>query len=57
MRVKRFVGDNVADAMRKVKRELGAEAVILQTREFREGGFLGLFGKMRVEITAAFEEK
>jgi flagellar biosynthesis protein FlhF len=57
VRVKRFVGDNVADAMRKVKRELGAEAVILQTREFREGGFLGLFGKMRVEITAAFEEK
>lgn len=57
MRVKRFVGDNLAEAMGKVKRELGAEAVILQTREFREGGFFGLFGKMRVEITAAIEEK
>jgi len=43
--------------MGKVKRELGSDAVILQTREFREGGFLGLFGKMRVEITAAIEEK
>jgi flagellar biosynthesis protein FlhF len=57
VRVRRFVGDNVADAMGKVKRELGSEAVILQTREFREGGFLGLFGKLKVEITAAIEEK
>lgn len=57
MRVRRFVGDNVAETMGKVKRELGSEAVILQTREIREGGFLGLFGKTRVEITAAIEEK
>ena len=57
MRVRRFVGDSVADTMGKVKRELGSEAVILQTREFREGGFLGLFGKMRVEISAAIEDK
>lgn len=56
MRVRRFVGDNVAETMGKVKRELGSEAVILQTREFREGGFLGLFGKIKVEITAAIEE-
>ncbi|HUX47530.1 MAG TPA: flagellar biosynthesis protein FlhF [Desulfosporosinus sp.] len=57
MRVRRFVGDNMAETMGKVKRELGSEAVMLQTREFREGGFLGLFGKTRVEITAAIEEK
>ncbi|AFM42692.1 flagellar biosynthetic protein FlhF [Desulfosporosinus acidiphilus SJ4] len=57
MRVKRFVGDNVTDTMGKVKRELGSDAVILQTREFREGGFLGFFGTMKVEITAAIEEK
>jgi len=56
VRVRRFVGDNVAETMGKVKRELGSEAVILQTREFREGGFLGLFGKVKVEITAAIEE-
>lgn len=56
MRVRRFVGDNVAETMGKVKRELGSEAVILQTREFREGGFLGFFGRTKVEITAAIEE-
>jgi len=42
--------------MGKVKRELGSEAVILQTREFSDGGFFGLFGKKKVEITAAIEE-
>lgn len=57
MRVKRFVGDNVAETMGKVKRELGSDAVILQTRQFREGGVLGFFGKQKVEITAAIEEQ
>lgn len=56
MRVRRFVGDNVAETMGKVKRELGSDAVILQTREFREGGIFGLFSKTKVEITAAVEE-
>jgi flagellar biosynthesis protein FlhF len=57
MRVKRFVGDNVAETMGKIKRELGSDAVILQTKQFREGGFFGLFGKVKVEITAAIEEE
>ncbi|MEA4900852.1 flagellar biosynthesis protein FlhF [Desulfitobacterium sp.] len=57
MRVKRFVGDNVAETMGKVKRDLGSDAVILQTRQFRDGGVLGLFRKPKVEITAAIEEQ
>jgi flagellar biosynthesis protein FlhF len=57
MRVKRFVGDNVAETMGKIKRELGTDAVILQTRQFREGGILGFFGKQKVEIMAAIEEQ
>lgn len=57
MRVKRFVGDNVAEAMGKVKRELGSDAVILQTRQLKEGGVFGFFAKMKVEITAAVEDK
>ena len=55
MRVKRFVGDNVTDTISKVKKELGPEAIILQTRQFKEGGFLGLFAKTKFEITAAIE--
>ncbi len=57
MRVKRFTGENVTDIMSKIKRELGPEAVILQTRQIKEGGFLGFFAKTKVEIITAIEEK
>jgi len=57
MRVKRFTGDSVGDTMSKIKRDLGSEAVILQTRQIKEGGFLGFFARTKVEITAAIEEK
>lgn len=57
MRVKRFVGENVTATMGKIKKELGSEAVILQTRQIKEGGFLGFFTKTKVEITAAVDEK
>lgn len=56
MRVKRYVGDNIADTMATIKRDLGSDAVILQTRQFREGGFFGWFAKSKVEITAAVED-
>ena len=43
------------EAMEKIKCELGNEAVILHTRYFKEGGFLGLFRKRYVEVTAAVD--
>ncbi|MGI5901197.1 MAG: flagellar biosynthesis protein FlhF [Desulfitobacteriia bacterium] len=57
MRVKRFVGNSVSDTMAKIKRELGSEAVILQTRHIKEGGLFGFFARTKVEITAAIEDK
>lgn len=42
----------MADALAEVKKDLGAEAVILHTRSFRAKGMLGLGGKNMVEITA-----
>lgn len=56
MRVKRFVADNMQEAMVKVKMDMGKEAVIIQTKKFRQGGFCGLFGRKMVEITAAIED-
>lgn len=41
--------------MLNVKKDLGSEAVILQTRKFNKGGFMGMFGKQAVEVTAAVE--
>ena len=56
MRVKRFVAATMQEAMAKVKNEMGNDAVILHTRHFKEGGFLGLFAKNYVEVTAALEQ-
>lgn len=53
MRVKRFVANNIQEAMLQVKIEMGQDAVILHTRRFKEGGFLGFFAKEFVEVTAA----
>lgn len=56
MRVKRFTAPTVHEAMVKVKMDMGKEAVIIHTRKYKEGGFLGFFGKPMVEVTAALEE-
>lgn len=53
MKVKRYTGDTMQDAIFKVKAELGSEAVILNTRTIKTGGVLGLFGKKQTEIMAA----
>jgi len=53
MRVKRFVVDSMPDALQRIRVELGNDAVILNTKEIKIGGFLGLFGKKRIEVIAA----
>lgn len=44
------------EAMEQVKNELGRDAVILHTKKYHEGGFMGYNGKEVVEVTAAIEE-
>lgn len=44
------------EAMEQVKAELGADAVILHTKKYREGGILGIGAKEVVEVTAALED-
>jgi flagellar biosynthesis protein FlhF len=52
MNVKTFQGSSMADALAKVKQELGSTAVILHTRSFKQGGVMGLGARTVVEITA-----
>jgi flagellar biosynthesis protein FlhF len=52
MRIKRYEAATIQEALQKVKKDLGPEAVILYTKTFRKGGVLGLFGKPVAEITA-----
>lgn len=56
MRVKRYVASSIEEAMSRIKTEMGINAIILHTRYFKEGGFLGFFKKTYVEVTAASEE-
>src|SRR5690554_2402748 len=56
MRVRRYVANTAQEAVAKVKRELGNDALILNSRSYKEGGFLGFFGKKRFEVLAAIDE-
>ncbi|MBC8079430.1 MAG: flagellar biosynthesis protein FlhF [Gorillibacterium sp.] len=53
MRVKRYVVDSMPDALQKIRSELGNDAVILSTKDIRSGGFMGMFGKKKIEVIAA----
>ena len=55
MKVKVYEASTMQEAIAKVKRDLGSEAVILFTKKYPVGGFLGLFRKERVEVTAGLE--
>jgi flagellar biosynthesis protein FlhF len=52
MNLKTFQADTMPQALANVRRELGRDAVILHTRTFKKGGFLGFRAKTVVEITA-----
>ena len=48
MRIKSFTGSNIAEAMNKVRNELGDEAIILATQDLPSG---------ETQVTAAIEQK
>ncbi|MFH1538197.1 MAG: flagellar biosynthesis protein FlhF [bacterium] len=53
MKIKRYEAPTLQEALLNVKRDMGVDAVILQTRKFSKGGVLGLMGKDMVEVMAA----
>jgi flagellar biosynthesis protein FlhF len=55
MRIKKFEGDTLQDALAKVKRDFGSDAVILQTKKYKKGGVFGLFGREKTEVTAGID--
>ncbi len=55
MRIRRYEAPTIQEALVKVKKDLGPEAVILYTKTFRKGGVLGLFGRPMAEITAGID--
>lgn len=57
MIIKRYIVDNMNEAMVKIRYELGAEAVIVSQRKIRQRGILGLFKPQKYEVTAAVDER
>ncbi|SHF51974.1 flagellar biosynthesis protein FlhF [Ornithinibacillus halophilus] len=56
MKVKKYIATTMPEAMKQIRKELGKNAVILNSKEIQEGGFLGLFKKRKIEVIAALDE-
>ena len=57
MDLKRYRVNNIQEALQLIKKDLGPEAVIVSTRQVKEGkGTFGLFGKTVLEVTAALDQ-
>ncbi|MGJ9381427.1 flagellar biosynthesis protein FlhF [Salipaludibacillus sp. CF4.18] len=57
MKVKKYQAKDMAQAMTKIKNELGHNAVILNSKQVETGGFLGFFTKKSIEVIAALDQE
>lgn len=56
MQVKRYMAPTFAEALIQAKNELGTDAVIVESRKLKVGGFLGFFGREMTELTVAVDQ-
>ncbi|MDK2836545.1 MAG: flagellar biosynthesis protein FlhF [Thermosediminibacterales bacterium] len=57
MKIKKYIASDMQEAMYKVKKDLGKDAIILETKRVKKGGFLGMFSKRMIEVTAALDTR
>ncbi|MEK5102426.1 flagellar biosynthesis protein FlhF [Cytobacillus sp. FSL M8-0252] len=56
MKVKKFTVNTMAEGLEKIRKDLGPDAMILQTKKTKKAtGFLGLFKKEQLEIMAGVD--
>ncbi|MFD6441642.1 flagellar biosynthesis protein FlhF, partial [Peribacillus sp. NPDC060186] len=55
MKVKKYMAPSMAEVMKKIREELGSDAIILSSKAVYIGGFLGLFKKRNIEVIAAID--
>lgn len=55
MRVKKYIAPSMQEAMKKIRSEMGNDAVILNSKVIHVGGFLGLFAKKKIEVIAVMD--
>lgn len=55
MFIRRFIAKDMQEAIKKIRKDFGPDAVILDSKMIRSKGVSGLFKKKQVEVVAAFE--
>ncbi|MDB5084809.1 MAG: flhF [Bacilli bacterium] len=56
MLVKRYLVDDMPEALSKIRQDLGKDAIILSSKRVRAAGFTGLLGRKKMEVIAALNE-
>jgi flagellar biosynthesis protein FlhF len=57
LKIKRYLVNNMPEAMETIKRDLGSNAVLISSRWVKQGGFLSFLRPHKLEVIAAVEEK
>ncbi|WP_078413246.1 flagellar biosynthesis protein FlhF [Priestia abyssalis] len=57
MKVKKYMASSMPEAMNKIRKELGHDAVILNSRVVHTGGVFGFFRKKSIEVIAAIDSQ
>lgn len=56
MKIKKYLADDFSTALQRAKKEMGRDAIILNSRQINTKGIFGLFAKKKVEITVAVDD-
>ncbi|MDE3077492.1 MAG: hypothetical protein KGJ86_18895, partial [Chloroflexota bacterium] len=57
MRIEKYHAEDMQEAFRLIKADLGPDAVVIQSRKVRLGGILGFFRRPVYEVLAAVDEE
>lgn len=57
MKIKKYIVDSMPEAMQQIRTELGNNAMILNTKKVKTGGWFGLFSKQQIEVIAAVDQE
>src|SRR5699024_8573328 len=57
VKVKKYVAPTMPEVMSKIRKELGPDAVILNSKEIKRGGFFGFFEKRNIEVVAVLDQE
>ncbi len=57
MKVKKFYARNLQEGLQQIRKDMGKDAVIIESRTVRERGLKGIFKPRRLEILAALDRQ